>query len=89
MLTLGLTFIKFSAHTELKGVTVFDPIILNEPERAGVVGVGVVVTGVEVGVDAVLQPVKTKARTSISARGKSHFFTDLNNFFLLILSFFF
>jgi hypothetical protein len=83
---LGLTFIKFSAHTELKGVTVFDPIILNEPVSTGVVDEGV---GVEVGVDAVLQPVKTKERTSISARGKSHFFTDLNNFILLILSFFF
>jgi pantoate kinase len=81
---------KFSAHTALKGVTVFDPIILNEPVSAGVVGAGVVVvTEVEVGVDAVLQPVKTRERTSISARGKSHFFTDLFKLFFSFYSFFF
>jgi hypothetical protein len=80
---------KFSAHTELNGVTVFDPIILNEPESVGVVGVGVVVTGVEVGVDAVLQPVKTKARTSTSARGKSHFFMDLFKLFFSLFYYFF
>jgi hypothetical protein len=66
---------KFSAHTALKGVTVFDPIILNEPVSAGVVD------DVDVGVDALLQPVKTKARTSTSARGKNHFFTDLFKLF--------
>jgi hypothetical protein len=59
---------------------VFDPIILNEPDRAGVVVVGGVVVGVAaVGVDVVPQPVKTKAITSISARCKSHFLIDLYN----------
>jgi hypothetical protein len=81
MLTLGLAFIKSSAQTELKGVTVFDPIILNEPESAGVVGVGAVVTGVVVGVDAVLQPTKTTAKSSTNARGMSHSLTDWTNLF--------
>jgi hypothetical protein len=68
---------KFSAQTELKGVTVFDPIILNDPERAGAVVVGAVVVGVELA----LHPAKVKAITSISARGMSHFLTDWTNLF--------
>ena len=80
MLTSVLAFIKSSAYTELKGVTVFDPIILNEPDRAGVVAV---VVGVDV--DVVPQLAKIKARTSTSARGKSHFLTDLNNVFSFCL----
>jgi hypothetical protein len=82
---------KSSAHTELKGVTVFDPIILNEPVSAVAVVVGVVVVEVvAVGVELVLQPAKVRAITSSSARGKSHFLTDLNNLFsLLCFSFIF
>jgi hypothetical protein len=82
MLTLGLAFIKSSAQTELKGVTVFDPIILNDPERAGAVVVGAVVVGVvAVGVELALHPAKVKAITSISARGMSHSLTDWTNLF--------
>jgi hypothetical protein len=79
---------KFSAHTELKGVIVFDPIILNEPESVGVVVVGVVVVVVGVVVVLALQPAKVKTITSTSARDKSHFLTDCNNLFsLFYLSF--
>jgi hypothetical protein len=80
MLTLELAFMKSSAHTALKGVTVFDPIILNEPVSEGAVDEGVVE-----GVDVVPQPAKIKAITIINARGKSHLFTDL---FKLFFSFF-
>jgi hypothetical protein len=48
---------------------------LNEPVSAGIVDV------VDVGVDAVLQPAKTRARAIISARGKRYFFTDLFKLF--------
>ncbi len=80
ILTSELAFMKFSAHTELSGVMVLEPMILNEPDNAGVVFVGVVV-GVEVGVAVVPQPVTSRAAASASARGKNHFLTDFNNFF--------
>jgi len=43
MLTFEFNFIKFSAQTELKGVIVFEPIILKEPVRTAVVLVEVTV----------------------------------------------
>ncbi len=68
---------------------VFEPMILNEPVSTGTVVVAVtvaveVVVAVVVAVVvvvAVLQPARVKAATSTSARGKNHFFTDLNNLF--------
>jgi hypothetical protein len=33
ILTFGLAFMKFSAQTELTGVTVFEPMILIEPDK--------------------------------------------------------
>jgi hypothetical protein len=80
MLTLGLTFMKFSAHTELKGVTVFDPMILNEPVSAETVDEGVVVPEGIV-VVALLQPAKVRIITGISARGRNHFLIDLFKLF--------
>jgi hypothetical protein len=83
MLTLGLVFIKVSDQTELSGVTVLEPMILNEPERAGTVAVGVAV-GVGVGVAegvALPQPTKTMAAASTSDRGSNHFLIDFNKFF--------
>jgi hypothetical protein len=62
-----------SAQTEVNGVSVFDPIILMEPDNS-------VLGGVDggAGVDAgacVVQPVRTMPITSKTARGNgNHFF---------------
>jgi hypothetical protein len=69
---------KFSAHTELNGVTVFEPMILNEPDN-----VDVAVEVVVVSVEDELQPVRTNAITSIGTSGKNHFLKDLFKFSLL------
>jgi hypothetical protein len=80
---------KFSAHIELSGVMVLEPMTLNEPVSAGVVVGGAVVGLIVVGVVvvALLQPVRVKTATSASARGKIHFFNDLNNLFSFIIYF--
>jgi hypothetical protein len=67
---------KSSAHTELSGVTVFEPIILKEPERAGVVGLGV---------EVLLQPARTRAKSSVATRGMNHFWVDLCKLFFLLI----
>jgi hypothetical protein len=67
---------KSSAHTELSGVIVFEPIILKEPERTGVVGLGV---------EVLLQPARTRAKSSIAARGINHFLVDLCKLFFLLI----
>jgi hypothetical protein len=65
-----------SAHTELSGVTVFDPMILSEPERTDVVGLGV---------EVLLQPARTRAKSNIAARGMNHFLVDLCKLFFLLI----
>jgi len=59
---------KFSAQTELNGVTVFDPTILIEPEK------------VEESADGKLLLQPEKARAIASIKGTSHFLDDFDNF---------
>jgi preprotein translocase subunit SecG len=81
---------KFSAHIELSGVMVLEPMILNEPASIVLVTVDVaVVVCVAVVVTVLLQPAKTTATVRTSARGKSHFLIDLNNFFSFLFFIFF
>ena len=65
---------KSSAHIELSGVTVFEPMILKEPDSVEVVDVAGVV-GVP------LQPARKKANSSVTARGISHFLLDVCKLF--------
>jgi hypothetical protein len=79
---------KFSAHIELSGVTVLEPMILNEPTNTGLVTVAVAVAvvvavAVAVVVAVVPQLIETRATAITSARGNKQFLTDLNNFFSL------
>jgi hypothetical protein len=83
---------KFSAHTELSGVTVLEPMILNEPTTTVLVAVAVfvaVLVLVTVVVVLVPQPVTNKAAVRTRARGNNHFCTDLNNFFSFFILYFF
>ena len=73
--TCELAFMKSSAHTELNGVTVFEPIILKEPERTDVVGLGV---------DVLLQPARIRAISIIAAKGMNHFGVDRCKLFFLL-----
>jgi hypothetical protein len=66
---------KSSAHTELNRVTVFEPIILKEPERADVV---------EPGVEVLLQPARTRTVSIIAAKGMNHFGVDRCKLFFLL-----
>jgi hypothetical protein len=60
---------KSSTHIELSGVTVFEPMILKEPDNVEDVDV----TGV---VGVLPQPARKEARSSITARGMSHILVD-------------
>jgi hypothetical protein len=64
-----------SAHTEVNGVTVFDPVILMEPDNSPLGGVG---EGA-----GVVQPVRAIPATSKMTKGNmSHFFIfAIYNFF--------
>jgi hypothetical protein len=82
---------KFSAHTELKGVIVLEPITLNEPTRISVVVVAVdvdvvVFVVVDVVVAVLPQPASIMTAASISVSGKNHFTLDLNKFFSFFYS---
>jgi hypothetical protein len=60
-----------SAHTEVNGVSVFDPIILMEPDNSPLGGVG---EGA-----GVVQPVRAIPATSKTARG------NVNHFFIFVI----
>jgi len=66
---------KFSAHTELSGVTVLEPMILNEPVSAGSVDTtGVVAV-------PLLHPAKRKSVSIIAESSMNHIFLGVRNLY--------
>jgi hypothetical protein len=69
---------KSSAHIEVNGVTVFEPIILKDPERVDAVGLGP-------GVEVLLHPVKMRARSKSTVRSRGQFLILVKLLFSFLL----